>query len=94
MVSPEWGRKRERRAHPEESLPKHTAHAYLTPAERLDDIPAIFAAGILRLETRPESPRESTRSGGESGAEGCPNCPQKRLHLPGRQEARASCPFD
>jgi hypothetical protein len=33
----------------------HTTDADLTPAERLREIAAILAAGILRQRTRPES---------------------------------------
>ena len=36
----------------------HTTDAELTPAERLREIAAILAAGILRQRTRLESPPE------------------------------------
>ena len=50
-----------------EGLPK--AEADLTPAERLQEIAAILAAGILRLHTRPESMPEPASDGPESAPE-------------------------
>ena len=45
------------------------ADADLSPAERLQEIAAILADGILRLRTRPESMPESAPSGPEGGPE-------------------------
>jgi len=48
-------------------LPK--ADADLSPAERLQEIAAIFADGILRLRTRPESMPKPAPAGPEIGPE-------------------------
>jgi len=44
----------------------HSTEADLSPDERRREIAAIFAAGILRLSTRPETTPEPASSGPEN----------------------------
>jgi hypothetical protein len=57
----------------------HSTEADLSPAERRREIAAIFAVGILRLSTRPETTPEPAGSGAESAPANRPDSAQKSL---------------
>jgi hypothetical protein len=63
----------------------YTTDAELTPAERLHEIAAILAAGILRLRTRSGSTLESAALGEKSDPERISDSAQERLDLSGTQ---------
>ena len=63
----------------------HPTGPELTPSERLREIAAIFASGILRLATCPQSTPESVASGQEGQPESPSDSAQKSLDLPATQ---------
>mgnify|MGYP001035983030 CR=1 FL=1 len=64
--------------------------AALTPDERRHEVAAIFAAGVLRLRSRPDIPPESTdsaaadgpRKSSDSARKALELCPPPRTHCP------------
>ncbi len=57
----------------------HPTEADLSPAERRWEIASIFAAGILRLHTRPEATPEPACSVAEDASAQRPNSAEKPL---------------
>ena len=59
----------------------HSTDADLSPDERRREIAAVFAAGIMRLSTRPETMPEPASPGAGNGAEEPSDRAQKPLDL-------------